>query len=152
MAIDVVVETRIGRPIDAVYAELIDLDRWPEWLVATGIQRIARSTAGPAVEGERLVIDQAAAGRHGTFQGSVTRVEAPTHLSIAGKDGDGVTIEITAKLVPVDAVQSVLRFEIRIALPFRLRIFEGLARPQVERAVEADVERFRRRLASVADD
>ena len=50
----------------------------------------------------------------GRKQGTVTRVEAPTHLSIAGKDGDGVTIGITAKLVPVDALQTVLRFEIRI--------------------------------------
>ena len=152
MAIDVVVETRIARPIDAVYAELIDLDRWRDWLVATGIERIERTAVGPAIAGERLVIEQQAAGRHGTFEGSVTRVEAPTHLSIAGRDSDGVKIGFEAKLVPVDALQTVLRFEIRIDLPFRLRIFEGLARPQVERAIEFDVEGFRRRLTSVASD
>ena len=74
-------------------------------------------------------------------------MEAPTHLSIAGKDRDGVTIEIGAQLCPADAVPD-LRFEIRIALPFRLRIFEGLARPQVERAVVLDLEAFKRRLES----
>ena len=57
-----------------------------------------------------------------------------------------------ARLVPVDARTSVLRWEIRIGLPFRLRIFEGLARPQVERAVAQDIDAFQRRLESVATD
>jgi uncharacterized protein YndB with AHSA1/START domain len=152
MAIAVITELRIGRPIDQVFAQLVDLDRWPEWLIATGIQRIGRDASGPATQGEHLEIDQQAAGRTGRFAGSVTRVEAPTHLSIDGRDADGVSIGITAQLVPVDAVVTVLRFEIRIGLPFRLRIFEGLARPQVERAVVLDLEAFKRRLESVAGD
>ena len=152
MAIEVVAEVRIGRPIEHAFAHLIDLDRWPEWLIATGIQRLERTGAGPAVQGEQLRIHQQAAGRTGRFEGTVTRVEAPTHLSIEGKDADGVSIGISAHLSPVEALVSVLRFEIRIGLPFRLRIFEGLARPQVERAVTLDLEAFRRRLESVASD
>jgi uncharacterized protein YndB with AHSA1/START domain len=152
MAIAVITELRIGRPIDAVFASLVDLDRWPEWLIATGIQRIGRDVSGPASQNERLEIDQHAAGRAGRFAGSVTRIEAPTHLSIDGRDADGVSIGIAAQLVPVDAVVTVLRFEIRIGLPFRLRIFEGLARPQVERAVVLDLDAFKRRLESGAGD
>ena len=152
MAIEVVAEVRIGRPIEGTYAHLIDLDRWPEWLIATGIQRLERGVAGAAIQGERLHIDQRAAGRSGRFDGTVTRVEAPILLSIEGKDADGVSIGISARLTPVDALATVLRFEIRIGLPFRLRIFEGLARPQVERAVTLDLEAFKRRLESVAGD
>ena len=39
-----------------------------------------------------------------------------------------------------------------IGLPFRYRLFESLARPQVERAVVLDIEAFKRRLESVAGD
>jgi uncharacterized protein YndB with AHSA1/START domain len=152
MAIEVVTEVRIGRPIDQVFTHLADLDRWQEWLIATGIQRIARAAPGPASQGERLEIDQHAAGRTGRFIGTVTHVQAPTSLSIDGKDADGVAIGIAAQLEPADSLVTVLRFEVRIGLPFRLRIFEGLARPQVERAVVLDLEAFKRRLESVADD
>ena len=152
MAIAVILETRIGRPIEEVFTHLADLDRWPEWLVATGIRAMGRERIGPAVEGEPLAIEQVAAGRASHVSGSVTQVEAPTHLSIAGRDADGVTVEVIARLVPVDARTSVLRWEIRIGLPFRFRVFEGLARPQVERAVAQDIDAFKRRLESVATD
>ena len=152
MAIEVRTETRIGRPVEEVYRHLVDLDRWPEWLVATGIRRIERARTGPAEPGEALRIEQAAAGRAGTFEGRVTRAEPPTHLSVSGKDGDGVTIDIAARLVPVEAPLTILVWEVRIALPFRYRIFESMARLQVERAVALDVEAFKRRLESVAAD
>ena len=82
----------------------------------------------------------------------MTRAEAPTHLSISGKDREGVSIDIAAQLVPVEPAISVLRWGVRISVPFRYRIFESLARPQVERAVALDVEAFKRRLESVAGD
>lgn len=151
MAIEVRIETRIGRPVEDVYRHLGDLDRWPEWFIATGIRRIERHGTGPAVEGEPLRIEQAAAGRAGRFEGRVTRAEPPTYLSISGKDADGVSIDIEASLAPAEASISVLRWQVRIALPFRYRIFESVARPQVERAVVLDVEAFKRRLESVAD-
>jgi uncharacterized protein YndB with AHSA1/START domain len=152
MAIEVVREVRIGRSIEDVYAHLVDLDRWPEWLIATGIRRVEREVTGGAVPGEALRIEQSAAGRAGTFDGRVTRAESPTHLAVAGRDGDGVSIDIAADLVPVEPSITVLRWEIRIGVPFRYRIFESLARPQVERAVALDVEAFKRRLESVASD
>jgi uncharacterized protein YndB with AHSA1/START domain len=152
MAIEVLREVRIGRSTEDVYRHLVELDRWPEWLVATGIRRIERAETGPAVPGEALRIEQNAAGRAATFDGRVTRAEAPTHLVISGKDTEGVSIDIAAQVIPVEASISVLRWEIRIGVPFRYRIFEGLARPQVERAVALDVEAFKRRLESVAAD
>ncbi len=152
MAIEVRLETRIGRPIEDVYRHLADLDRWPEWFIATGIRRVERQESGPAVDGERLHIEQAAAGRAGRFEGRVTRAEPPTHLSISGRDADGVSIDIEALLSTVEPSISVLRWGVRIGLPFRYRVFESLARPQVERAVVLDVEAFKRRLESVATD
>lgn len=152
MTIAVILETRIGRPIDEVFRHLVELDRWPEWLTATGIRRIERVQTGAAVPGEALRIEQAAAGRAGTFDARVTRVDAPTHLSVSGKDGEGVSIDIAAELLPVDEHVTTLRWEVRIGLPFRFRIFESMARPQVERAVVLDVEAFKRRLESVAGD
>jgi uncharacterized protein YndB with AHSA1/START domain len=152
MAISVLLETRIGRPIEEVFRHLVDLDRWPEWFVATGIRRIERRHAGAAMPGEALRIEQAAAGRAGTFDAQVTRVDPPGHLSISGKDRDGVSIDITAQLLPVDPQVTVLRWQVRIGLPFRFRIFESMARPQVERAVVLDLDAFKRRLESVAGD
>ena len=152
MAIEVVLETRIGRPIEDVYRHLVDLDRWPEWLIATGIRRLEREVTGPPEAGEGLRIEQDAAGRAATFDGRVTRAEAPTHLSISGKDREGVSIDIAAQLVPVDAHVTVLRWAIRIGVPLRYRLFESMARPQVQRAVSLDVEAFKRRLESVASD
>ena len=152
MAIEVVVETRIGRSVKDVYRHLADLDRWPEWLIATGIRQLEREQTGAAVPGEAIRIDQNAAGRAAIFDGRVTRAEAPTHLAVSGKDTDGVSIDIAAQLVPVEPSISVLRWEVRIGVPFRYRIFESLARPQVQRAVALDVEAFKRRLESVAAD
>lgn len=152
MAIDVALEARIGRSAEDVYRHLADLDRWPEWLIATGIRQFQREQVGAAVPGEAIRIDQNAAGRAAIFDGRVTRAEAPTHLAVSGKDSDGVSIDITAEVVPVEASISVLRWEIRIGVPFRYRIFESLARPQVQRAVALDVEAFKRRLESVATD
>ena len=152
MAIEVVHEVRIGRSIEDVYRHLADLDRWPEWLIATGIRRIDSEQRGAARPGEVLRIEQDAAGRSGSFDGQVTRAEAPTHLSISGRDREGVAIDIAARLVPVEPSITVLRWEVRIGVPFRFRIFESLARPQVQRAVALDVEAFQRRLESVAGD
>lgn len=152
MAIDVVHEVRIGRAIEDVYRHLADLDRWPEWLIATGIRQVERGAVGAAVPGEALRIEQAAAGRAASFDGRVTRADAPTHLVISGKDSDGVSIDIAAALATVEPSITILRWEIRIGVPFRYRIFESLARPQVERAVALDVEAFKRRLESVAGD
>lgn len=152
MAIDVVIETRIGRPVVDVFTHVADIDRWPEWLIASGIVRVARTGAAPLVAGERLTVEQRAAGRAGTFAATVTSLEPFTRLALTGKDGDGVSIDIAASLAPVDAVATNLRWSIRIGLPFRYRIFESMAAPQVQRAAALDIEALKRRLESVAGD
>ena len=153
MAIDVVIETRIGRPVADVFARIADIDRWPEWLIASGIVRVARqSTASALAAGEQLTVEQRAAGRAGTFAATVTTFEAPSRLALTGKDGDGVSIDIAASLSSVDAVVTDLRWSIRIGLPFRYRIFESMAAPQVQRAAALDIEALKRRLESVASD
>ncbi|MEX2184284.1 MAG: SRPBCC family protein [Chloroflexota bacterium] len=152
MAIDVVIETRIGRPLAEVFARVADIDRWPEWLNASGIVRVERASDGPLAAGERLTVEQRAAGRAGTFAATVTALLSPERIAIQGRDEDGVSIDIDASLAPVDELVTSLRWSIRIGLPFRYRIFESMARPQVERAAALDLEALRRRLESVATD
>lgn len=153
MSIDVIIETTIARPIDVVFARIADLAAWPSWLIASGIVSVQRDTDGPLIAGERLTVDQRAAGRAGTFAARVTALEPPTRLAVEGRDGDGVTIDIDASVTPTDVAGgpgTALRWSIRIGLPLRLRFFEAIARPQVEQAARLDLEGLRRRLESSA--
>jgi uncharacterized protein YndB with AHSA1/START domain len=149
MAIAVTIETPVARPPDEVFAEIADIERWPTWLIASGIVRVKRSTDGALVEGEHLTVEQNAAGRSGTFAAQVTALQPPTRLALQGRDGDGVTIDINADLAPAGDGTS-LRWSIRIGLPLRYRMFESMARPQVERAAALDIEALTRRLESPA--
>lgn len=155
MAIEVTVETAIARPPDVVFAHIAAIDAWPTWLIASGIKAVRRSVDGPLAVGERLMIEQLAAGRAARFVADVMALEPPTRLAIRGRDDDGISIEIEATLAP-DAAETgaatALRWMIRIGLPLRYRVFESMARPQVERAAVLDVESLRRRLEADARD
>lgn len=148
MAIEVVVDAVIARPPAEVYARIADLDAWPTWLIASGIVRIERTVSGPATAGERLRVEQRAAGRAGTFEAEVTAADEPSRLALSGRDADGVSIDIEAVLAPAGE-GTALRWSIRIGLPFRYRIFESMARPQVQHAAALDVEALRRTLDAV---
>ena len=152
MAIDVVIETPVARPIDQVFAAVADLERWPAWLVASGVMRVARHAPGPLHQGEPLVIEQRAAGRASTVQARITALQPPVRFAVAGKDADGISIDMDASLVALQPAVTGLRWQIRIGLPFRYRIFESMASPQVQRAAALDVEALRRRLESVPGD
>jgi uncharacterized protein YndB with AHSA1/START domain len=153
MAIEVTVETTIGRSPDVVFERVADVEAWPEWLVASGITAVRRSSSGAIALGERLVVDQTAAGRSATFAAEVAALEPPSRLAIRGRDDDGVSIDIEAFVAGAnEATATALRWTIRIGLPLRYRILEGMARPQVERAAALDLEALRRRLESTASD
>lgn len=155
MALEVAIETTIARPPDVVFAHIADVEAWPGWLIASGITAVRRSGTGPLGPGERLAVEQLAAGRAGRFAAEVTAMEPPTRIAVRGRDDDGVSIEIEASLAAVSneaADATALRWTIRIGLPLRLRFFEGIARPQVEHAARLDLDALRRRLESVAPD
>lgn len=147
MAIEVTIETAIARPPADVFARIADIAAWPAWLIASGIVAVTRSADGPISAGERLRIDQRAAGRAGTFDAEVMTSDAPNRLGIRGVDGDGVSIDIEAVLAPSET-GTVLTWSIRIGLPARFRFFESMARPQVQRAAALDLEALRLRLES----
>jgi uncharacterized protein YndB with AHSA1/START domain len=147
MSIDVTIEAQIARPPETVFARIADVEMWPTWLVASGITSVTRTAAGPIATGERLTVDQRAAGRAGTFDAVIREVAPPTGLALEGRDSDGVEIEIAASLTAADE-GTALRWAIRIGLPFRYRIFESMARPEVERAAALDIERLRQELES----
>jgi len=151
MAIDVVIDSTIDRTPEDVFAAVADLDAWPSWLIASGIRSVERAGRGEPAIGERLVVHQDAAGRAGTFDAQVTGFEPGRHLSLRGRDPEGVTIVMDASVGPTpgsDGRSTELQWSIRIALPLKYRLFESMARPQVERAALLDVESLRLRLES----
>ena len=151
MAIDVTIEKSIARPPADVFERVADVTAWPTWLIASGILRVERSADGPIADGEHLVVEQRAAGRAGTFDATVTAIQTPTRYAIRGRDQDGVSIEIDAALAP-EGEGTHLRWSIRIGLPLRYRVFESMARPQVERAAALDIEALRLDLERVTGD
>ncbi|HSL76441.1 MAG TPA: SRPBCC family protein [Candidatus Limnocylindrales bacterium] len=155
MAIDVAIESTIERPPDEVFATIADLDGWPGWLVASGIRAVRRQRNGIAEPGERLIVEQDAAGRAATFEAEVLVAEPGSRFALRGRDKDGVTIDIEAVVsadAASEAVATDLWWSIRIALPLRYRMFESMARPQVERAALLDIEGLRVRLEAAGRD
>jgi uncharacterized protein YndB with AHSA1/START domain len=75
MTIDVAIESTIESPPDDVFAAIADLEAWPSWLIASGIKAVRREREGVPIVGERLVVEQNAAGRAGTFDAEVTVVD-----------------------------------------------------------------------------
>ena len=51
MTVSVDIETMIDRPPADVFAALIDVERYPEWLIASGIVRVERLDPGPLGQG-----------------------------------------------------------------------------------------------------
>jgi len=163
MAITVQVEVRLRQPLDVVFDALVAVERWPEWLIASGIVRVAVVGGAPVAAGSRLTIEQRVAGRAGTIQATITTFEVPGRFALSGRDADGISLAIRADLVadlvadpvadPVaDGFATVLRWDLRLGLPLKYRMFEGMAKPQVKRAVALDLEAFRRRVEGATAD
>lgn len=145
MTIAVELETPIARPPGDVFAELLAVERFPGWLVASGIVGVERLDDGPPVVGSRVRISQRVAGRSTVLDGSIVALEPDRALGLHGRDPDGITIDIEARLAP-DGPGTRLRWSLRIGLPLRFRMFESMVAPQVRRAVTLDLEALRRRL------
>jgi uncharacterized protein YndB with AHSA1/START domain len=150
MTIAVQVETRIGRSPAEVFTELTAVERFPEWLIASGIVRVERLDEGPLAAGTRLRIGQSVGGRSTVLDGTVTVVEPGSAFGLRGRDPDGVTIELDAQLSSDDGLTTRMRWSLRMGLPLRYRMFESMVAPQAKRAATLDLEAFKRRLESVA--
>ena len=151
MTIAVETEARVQRPPGDVFAALVDVERYPAWLIASGIVRVERLDPGPIAVGSRLRIGQTVAGRSTVLDGTVTELAPDAGFGLKARDPEGVSIEISAALVPEgDATR--LRWSLRIGLPLRFRMFESMVTPQARRAAALDLEAFKRRLESVALD
>ena len=98
MTVSVEIETRIGRPPADVFEALAAVERYPEWLIASGIVKVERLDPGPLATGSRAShladrrrpLDDARWQHHGLIAG--------TSFGLRGKDKDGVSIEIDALL------------------------------------------------------
>lgn len=149
MTVNVDAETRIARPVADVFAAIVDIEHYPEWLIASGIVRVERLDPGPLAAGSRLRIAQTVAGRSTTLDGTVTVLAPDAAFGVRGKDKDGVTVQIDAVLAP-DDLSTRLRWSVRVGLPLRYRMFESMVAPQARRAATLDLEALKRRLESVA--
>jgi carbon monoxide dehydrogenase subunit G len=145
VTVAVEVETRIGRPPADVFDALLDVERWPAWLIASGIVRVEPLDPRPLAAGSRLRISQTVAGRSSILDGAVTVLAPGAAFGLRGKDKDGVTIGIDAVLV-LDEMATRLRWSVQIDLPLRYRMLESMVAPQARRAAALDLEAFRRRL------
>jgi uncharacterized protein YndB with AHSA1/START domain len=145
MTVAVDAETRIARPLPEVFAALTDVERFPEWLIASGIVRVERLDPGPLRAGSRLRIGQSIAGRSTTLDGGVTVLAPDAAFGFRGKDRDGIEIQIEAVVAP-DELATRLRWSARIKLPLRYRMFESMVAPQARKAAALDLEALRRRL------
>ena len=151
MAVDVTVTTRIGRLPRDVYAALVAVERFPEWLIASGIVGVERADTNGLAVGSRLTIRQVVAGRSAVIAAEVTALVPEASLALRGRDPDGVTVQFDAGLAPDGDLATTLRWSVRIGLPLKYRMFESMVAPQARRAATLDVEAFKRRLESVAD-
>jgi uncharacterized protein YndB with AHSA1/START domain len=147
MTIAVEIETRIGRPPIDVYAALTDVERFPEWLIASGITFVELPDGGPVAVGTRVRIAQTVGGRSTVLEGTMTEVDSGRAFGLQGRDPDGVSVEIEAALA-ADGDGTRLRWALRIGLPLRFRMFESMVAPQVRRAATLDLEALKRRLES----
>lgn len=150
MTVAVAIETRIGRPPADVYAALSAVERYPDWLIASGITRVELAEPGPLAVGSRLRINQAVAGRSTTLDGAVTVLEPDAAFGLRGRDQDGVSIELDAQLSSEDGLSTRVRWSVRLDLPLRFRMFESMIAPQAKRAATLDLEALKRRLESIA--
>ena len=96
MTISAQLETRIARSVAAVYAELTALERYPEWLVASGIVDVQRIVGEPIAPGARIRVQQQVAGRSATLDGVITVVEPDRLFGFEARDRDGVRVDIEA--------------------------------------------------------
>jgi uncharacterized protein YndB with AHSA1/START domain len=145
MTIAVEIETRIARPPEDVFAALSEIERFPDWLIASGIVRVDRLDPGPLAPGARVRIAQRVGGRSTVLDGTITVLEPDRAFALNARDPDGVTIQIDAAISP-EGTGSRLRWALRIGLPLRFRMFESMVAPQVRRAAALDLEAFKQRL------
>jgi uncharacterized protein YndB with AHSA1/START domain len=144
------IETRVRRPPTAVFEALIAVDRFPEWLIASGITSVEQLDSGQLAPGSRIRIAQSVGGRSTVLEGTITRIDPGRGFGLEGRDPDGVSVEIDAELLP-DGDGTRLRWSLRIGLPLRFRMFESMVAPQVRRAATLDLEALKRRLETARD-
>jgi uncharacterized protein YndB with AHSA1/START domain len=149
MTVAAELQTTIARTADAVFAELVAVERYPEWLSASGVRAVERLEDGDLTEGSRLRIEQQIAGRSTTLDGVVTVFQPGERFALRATDAQGIAVELDAALV-ADGPITRLAWSIRLGLPLRFRFFESMVAPELRRAASADLERFTQRLEAVA--
>lgn len=139
----------VGRSAGAVFDELTAVERYPEWLRASGVTAVERELPAPLEPGSRFRMEQRIAGRATVLDATVLALEPGRRFAFRAIDQEGISIDVDALLAP-DGPMTRLRWSLRLGLPLRYRLFESMAAPQVRQAAASDVDAFRQRLEAVA--
>ena len=124
------------------------------------LARVADRIGHPRGDGRRRLrgpggdpsADRPVRGRPcGDDRGDGGRAEPDSRFAVTGRDQQGATTDIEARLTADDGATS-LAWRVEIRLPLMLRAFESLAAPQVRHAIDLDLEAFRRRFPTVPPD
>ena len=137
MAITFEQDVAVARPAEEAYAKVVDVEHWPTWLIASGIVRVERLTAGDLATGSTLRIEQRVAGRAATLEARVTALQAPSRFAVTGKDASGISIEIDATVEPTPT-GCLLRWRLKVGLPLKYRAFESMAAPRIPGIVRSE--------------
>ena len=97
MVLAIEVERRVGAPVDAVWATVSAIDRYPE--VVTSYVRLEYLTAQTAGVGTRWRQTRRVFGREHAQELSVVAWEPPAHLVTVAREA-GATYRTTWRLVP----------------------------------------------------
>ncbi|MFG2192739.1 SRPBCC family protein [Streptomyces sp. NPDC048639] len=139
----VVVERRIGAPVDRVWDALTDLESAPR--VLSGVQSIEVLTPGPFTEGTRWRETRRMLGRTATEEMYVTACQEPSRcvvesesrgahyvsefdLSPEAEAEGGTTVRMTFSATPPGGVAGML-----------MKVFGGLGTKAVTKAIEQDL-------------
>ena len=122
---------------------MIDVERYPEWLIASGIVRVERLDAGPLAAGSRLRIAQTVAGRSTVLDGRRHGPRARRRVRRA-RQGRGRHQRRDRRRAGVDdgptSCPPGCAGRCGSGLPLRYRMFESMVAPQARRAATLDLE------------
>jgi uncharacterized protein YndB with AHSA1/START domain len=130
--------TTIRRSPDAVWAVLADYERDPEW--RAGVETMAPSTSGPAVEGTTTDEVLHLGGRTYRNAGLVTRVEPGRRLewrTTSGADADG-----SRSVTPVGTDASEVVLELAVRAHGLQRLLQPVLSPMLRKGLHADLARL----------
>jgi carbon monoxide dehydrogenase subunit G len=139
----------IGRLPDDVFRHVADVERYPEWQRAAGIQRVERDADAPLEAGSRFRIQRLTQGRPGSLDAIVTAFEPGRRFAFRARDSAGFDVETTIDLAASGAGTR-LSWRFSMTTPGLLRFAGSMLAREIRRAADTDFASLKARLEQVA--